>query len=203
MSHTPRRPSRPRSRCAAVLALALLALASSACADRVRYNWAAERAIGYRIGPGDVLRVNVWKRDELSQPALVVRPDGAVSLPLVGEVPAAGRSVDELATELQQRLEKFYQERPPVTVQVVEVRSYKVYVMGEVARPGELGPNHPVTVLQAVAMAGGFTRLATPSHVVIVRRGERSIPFDYDALLKEGQLQQNLVLQTGDTVVVP
>jgi polysaccharide export outer membrane protein len=194
------------SRVAAALAVSVLAASGFGCADRVRYNWAAERAIGYRVGPGDVLRVNVWKRDELSQPALVVRPDGAITLPLVGEVPAAGRSVDELATELQQRLEKFYQERPPVTVQVVEVRSYKVYVMGEVARPGELGPNHPVTVLQAVAMAGGFTRFATPSHVVIVRRdarGERSIPFDYDALLKEGQLQQNLVLQTGDTVVVP
>ena len=78
--------------------------------------------------------------------------------------------------------------------------------MGEVARPGELGPNHQVTVLQAIAMAGGFTRFATPNHVVIVRRdarGERSIPFDYDALIKEGQLQQNLLLQTGDTVVVP
>jgi polysaccharide biosynthesis/export protein len=195
------------SRVVAAFAFVLLSLASSVgCVDRVKYNWAAERAVGYRVGPGDVLRINVWKRDELSQPALTVRPDGAITMPLVGEVPAAGRSVDELATELQQRLEKFYQERPPVTVQVVEVRSYKVYVMGEVARPGELGPNHQVTVLQAIAMAGGFTRFATPNHVVIVRRdarGERSIPFDYDALLKEGQLQQNLLLQTGDTVVVP
>ena len=68
------------------------------CVDRVKYNWAAERAVGYRVGPGDVLRINVWKRDELSQPALTVRPDGAITLPLVGEVPAAGRSVDELAT---------------------------------------------------------------------------------------------------------
>jgi polysaccharide export outer membrane protein len=188
------------------LILVAACLGAGGCVDRVKYNWAAERAIGYRVGPGDVLRINVWKRDELSQPALTVRPDGAITLPLIGEVPAAGRGVDELAADLQQRLEKFYQERPPVTVQVVEVRSYKVYVMGEVARAGELGPNHPVTVLQAIAMAGGFTRFATPNHVVIVRkdaRGERSIPFDYDAFLKEGQLQQNLVLQSGDTVVVP
>ena len=196
----------PHARLVSAFVFTAACFGFAGCVDRVKYNWAAERAIGYRIGPGDVLRVNVWKREELSQPALTVRPDGAITLPLVGEVPASGRGVDELATDLQQRLEKFYQERPPVTVQVVEVRSYKVYVMGEVARSGELGPNHPVTVLQALAMAGGFTRFATPSHVVIVRkdtRGERSIPFDYDAFLREGQLQQNLVLQSGDTVLVP
>lgn len=188
------------------IALVGVSLANGACVDRVKYNWAAERALGYRVGSGDVLRVNVWKRDELSQPSLTVRPDGAISLPLMGEVPAAGRGVDEIAAELQQRLDKFYQDRPPVTVQVIEVRSYKVYVMGEVARAGELSPNHPVTVLQAISMAGGFTRFATSKHVVIVRRdarGERSIPFDYDAVLNQGQLQQNLVLQTGDTVLVP
>lgn len=188
------------------LALVGVSLANGACVDRVKYNWAAERALGYRVGSGDVLRVNVWKREELSQPSLTVRPDGAISLPLMGEVPAAGRGVDEIAAELQQKLDKFYQDRPPVTVQVIEVRSYKVYVMGEVARAGELSPNHPVTVLQAIAMAGGFTRFATSKHVVIVRRdarGERSIPFDYDAVLNQGQLQQNLVLQTGDTVLIP
>ncbi len=196
----------PLRRAASLLGLAIASLGVASCAEHVKYNWAAERAIGYRVGPGDVLRISVWKRDELSQPALTVRPDGAISLPLVGEVSAAGRSVEEIGTELQTKLEKFYQERPPVMVQVVEVRSYKVYVMGEVARAGELGPNHPVTVLQAIAMAGGFTRFATPKHVVIVRkdaRGERSIPFDFDAFLKEGQLQQNLQLQSGDTVVVP
>ena len=194
----------PRSN--VLVLLAALSWLAGGCVDRVKYNWAAERAIGYRVGSGDVLRVNVWKREELSQPSLTVRPDGAISLPLMGEVPASGRSVDEIAQELQGKLDKFYQDRPPVTVQVVEVRSYKVYVMGEVARAGELSPNHPLTVLQALAMAGGFTRFATPRHVVIVRRdarGERSIPFDFDALLHEGQLQQNLVLQTGDTVVVP
>lgn len=170
------------------------------------YNWAAERAAGYKVGPGDVLRINVWKHEELSQQAVTVRPDGGLSLPLVGEVPASGRTVEEIATTISSRLDKYYQDRPPVTVQLSEVRSYKIYVVGEVNRGGEFTPNHQVSALHGLALAGGFTRFANPTRIVIIRkdaRGERRIPFDFSAVVEKGDLQQNLALQSGDTVVVP
>ena len=188
--------------CAILLALAA---AASACAPAPTYNWPAENALGYRLGPGDVLKVNVWKHDELSQ-QVTVRPDGAFSMPLLGDVPASGRSVNEVTTDMQARLKQYFQEQPPVTVQVAEVHSYRIYVVGEVQKGGEFTPSGEVTVLHGLALAGGFTRFANPDRIVIVRRdarGERRIPFDYSAVVEKGDLQQNLALQTGDTVIVP
>lgn len=180
-------------------------LSTTACGAPT-YNWAAERATGYKVGAGDILRITVWKHEELSQPALTVRPDGGISLPLVGDVNASGRTVDEIGAEVAKRLEKFYQDRPPVTVQLSEVRSYKIYVIGEVNRGGEFTPNHQVSVIQSLALAGGFTRFANTKRIVIVRKdalGERRIPFDMSAVVDGDELRQNLVLQTGDTVIVP
>jgi polysaccharide export outer membrane protein len=182
-----------------------VALAFCACASSPTYNWPAENALGYRIGPGDVLKVVVWKHEELST-QVAVRPDGAISLPLVGDVSATGRSAQEIAGDVQQRLHRFYQDDPPVTVQVQEVKSYKIYVVGEVNKPGELAPSQEVTVLMSLSMAGGFTRFADPDRIVIVRRdarGERRIPFDYSAVVHHGDLQQNIALELGDTVIVP
>jgi len=182
---------------------AILALVS--CGGAPTYNWKAENAIGYRVGPGDVLKVNVWKHDELSQ-TVTVRPDGKVSLPLIGDVNADGRTVDEIATDVAKRGARYFQDNPPVTVQVSEVRSYKIYVVGEVQRGGEFTPNHQVTVLQGLAMAGGFTRFANADRIIIIRKdshGERRMPFDYDAVVNAGDLQENLALQSGDTVIVP
>jgi polysaccharide export outer membrane protein len=181
------------------------ALALSACAPAPAYNWRAESALGYRIGPGDMLRVVVWKHEELGA-QVAVRPDGAISLPLVGDVPATGRSAVEIAYDVQQRLHRFYQDDPPVTVQVQEVKSYKIYVVGEVNKPGEYAPSQEVTVLMSLSLAGGFTRFADADRVVIVRRdarGERRIPFDYSAVVQHGDLQQNIALELGDTVIVP
>ncbi len=181
------------------------ALAVSGCSPAPAYNWRAESALGYRIGPGDMLRVVVWKHDELSA-QVAVRPDGAISLPLAGDVPATGRSAVEIASDVQQRLHRFYQDDPPVTVQVQEVKSYKIYVVGEVNKPGEYAPSQEVTVLMSLSLAGGFTRFADVDRVVIVRRdarGERRIPFDYSAVVQHGDLQQNIALELGDTVVVP
>ncbi len=183
----------------------LVALALCGCAPAPTYNWKAESAIGYRIGPGDVLHVVVWKHDELGA-QVSVRPDGAVSLPLVGDVPATGRSAAEIAADVQQRLHRFYQDDPPVTVQVQEVKSYKIYVVGEVNKPGEYAPSHEVTVLMSLSLAGGFTRFADTDRIVIVRhdaRGERRIPFDYSAVVSHGDLEQNIALELGDTVIVP
>jgi len=188
-----------------LFALPLLMAVAAGCAAPT-YNWAAERAAGYKIGAGDVLRINVWKHEELSQQAVTVRPDGGLSLPLIGEVQANGRTVDEIAQDIGARLDKYYQDKPPVTVQLAEVRSYKVYVVGEVNRGGEFTPNHQVNVLHGLALAGGFTRFANPDRIVIVRkdaRGERRIPFNFSAVVEKGDLQQNLALQTGDTVIVP
>jgi polysaccharide export outer membrane protein len=188
------------------VALALsLGLALCACASSPTYNWPAESALGYRIGSGDMLKVVVWKHDELSTQA-AVRPDGAISLALVGDVRASGRSAPEIAADIQQRLHRFYQDDPPVTVQVQEVKSYKIYVVGEVNKAGEFAPSQEVTVLMSLSMAGGFTRFADPDRIVIVRRdarGERRIPFDYSAVVHRGDLQQNIALELGDTVIVP
>jgi polysaccharide export outer membrane protein len=169
------------------------------------YNWTAESALGYRIGPGDVLKVVVWKHEELGA-QVAVRPDGAISLPLVGDVAATGRSAVEIAGDVQQRLHRFYQDDPPVTVQVQEVKSYKIYVVGEVTKPGEFSPSQEVTVLMSLSLAGGFTRFADPDRIVVVRRdsrGERRIPFDYSAVVRRGDLRQNIALELGDTVIVP
>ncbi len=174
------------------------------CAGAQSYAWREEKTPEFRIGDGDKLRISVWKHDDLSQD-VVVRPDGHVSLPLVGEVRASGRSGPEIAHEIETRLAKFYSEPVPVMVLVTEVRSYRVYVLGEVTRPGELSPGQPITVLMGLAMSGGLTPFAQRDAIVIVRRdeaGERRIPFSYSAVVA-GDLQQNLVLQSGDTIVVP
>jgi polysaccharide export outer membrane protein len=190
---------------ALVASLAVMAFASLGCSASPTYNWKAENAIGYRIGPGDVIKINVWKHEELSQ-QVTVRPDGKFTLPLIGDVDANGRTVDEIAKDISTRAARYFQDNPPVTVQVADVKSYKIYVVGEVQRGGEFTPNHQVTVLHGLAMAGGFTRFANGDRIVIVRkdaRGERRIPFDYSAVVEKGDLQQNLALQSGDTVIVP
>ncbi len=188
------------------LTLALAGLvALGGCGGTRSYNWAQERAAGYRVGPGDVVKINVWKHDELSQ-QVTVRPDGAMTMPLIGDIKAEGKTVDEIAIDIGGRVHKYFQDQPPVTVQIAEVRSYKVYVVGEVQRGGEFTPNHQITVLHGLALAGGFTRFASTDRIIIVRkdvRGERRIPFDFSAVVEKGDLQQNLALQSGDTVIVP
>jgi len=194
-----------RTSIALILGLPLVGALAAGCAGSPTYNWQAENALGYRLGPGDVLKINVWKHDELSQ-QVTIRPDGAFSMPLLGDVTANGRSVNEVTADLQARLKQYFQDQPPATVQVSEVHSYRIYVVGEVQKGGEFTPEGEVTVLHGLALAGGFTRFANPDRIVIVRRdarGERRIPFDYSAVVEKGDLQENLALQTGDTVIVP
>jgi len=186
----------------------VLALGLAACATaRPRYDFEAERRAtsGYTVGAGDVLQVRAWKNDALSQ-RVIVRPDGYVTLPLLGEVLAGGRSVQAIAAEIATRAATFYTETPVVAVEVAELHSYRVYVLGEVARPGEFTPRGPINVLQAIALAGGFTRFAAPNDTVIVRRdgqGERRIPFVYREVVEKGDLRENLPLRTDDVVVIP
>jgi polysaccharide biosynthesis/export protein len=207
------RRSSDRSPCMRLSAAALsTALAASwACAgcgaSQPKFDYDAERRTtsAYSVGPGDALQVRAWKLEALSQ-RVTVRPDGFITIPLVGEVLASGRTVESIAEEISNRAMKYYTEKPVVSVEVAELKSYRIYVMGEVGRPGEFTPTAQVTVLQAIALAGGFTRFAAPNDVVIVRRdahGERRIPFAFDRVVDKGDLRTNLPLQSNDTVIVP
>jgi polysaccharide export outer membrane protein len=159
----------------------------------------------YEVQPGDVLSVSVWREPELTQPQIVVRPDGAFSFPLVGEVNAVGKSVEELRRELVQQLSRVIPD-VVVTVAVVEIRGNKVYVIGQVNQPGEFIVNPRVDVMQALSLAGGTTAFAATSEIFVLRRDneqQRRLPFNYDAVLRGRDLEQNVLLRSGDVVVVP
>lgn len=188
-------------------AVAALAAAPGCGGSMPRFDYDAERKAtsAYSIGPGDVLQIRAWNNEPLSQ-RTTVRPDGFISVPLVGEVLASGRTAVDIGAEISNRAAKYYTQKPVVSIDVAELHSYRVYVVGEVARPGEFTPTAQVTVLQAIALAGGFSRFADPNDIVIVRRdsfGERRIPFPYSRVVDDGQLRANLPLQSNDTVVVP
>jgi polysaccharide export outer membrane protein len=157
------------------------------------------------VGPGDVLQVSVWKNDQLSQ-KVGVRPDGAITLPLLGDVPVAGKTGGEIATDISQRATKYFNEPPSVTIQISEIKSYRVYVLGEVQRPGEYVPGQQVTVLQALSLGGGFTRFANADQITVVRqddKGTRRIPFVFSQVIGQGDMRENILLRSGDIVVVP
>lgn len=159
----------------------------------------------YLLGPEDVLKVSVWKDEQLTQ-EMVVRPDGMISFPLIGEVMAAGRMVEDVRLEITKRLMK-YLPTPNVTVTVLKVQSYRIYVLGRVLKPGEYQAGHHTDVLQALSMAGGLTPYAAENDIKIIRRqqgGEELVfPFRYGDARKGKELHQNIVLQRGDVVMVP
>ena len=164
----------------------------------------------FLLGPEDVLDIVVWKNEDLSQKGVVIRPDGKISMPLIGEVQASGRTANQLASQISSRL-KEYKDNPVVTVGVKEVNSYYVYVLGEVTKPGKYQLKSHATVLQAVAIASGFTMYAAKNKMKVLRhvQGENGttreirIPARYDDLISgEGEIG-NFVLKTGDVVIVP
>ena len=159
---------------------------------------------GYMVLPGDILQVSVWKEPDL-QLEVLVRPDSAFSFPLAGEISTRDRTVGELQDELSQRLAK-YISAPVVTVAVKQVLGNKVFVIGQVNKPGEFVVNPQVDVMQALSMAGGATPFAALNDIQILRRSNgalRAIAFRYNDVVKGRNLDQNIVLQTGDVVVVP
>ena len=158
----------------------------------------------YVIGAEDVLDINVWKEPELSR-AVPVRPDGKISLPLLNDVQAVGLTPTQLAAVITERLKKFIT-RPQVTVVVSTINSRRVYVVGEVNRGGSflLMPN--MTVLQALANAGGLTPFANRKDIYVLRNEDAKqvrYPFNYKEALRGKDGQQNIVLKPGDTIVVP
>jgi polysaccharide export outer membrane protein len=158
----------------------------------------------YRLGPEDALEISVWKEPELTK-QLVVRPDGKITYPLIGEVQAAGLTVKELQQEISKRLEKYVTDAN-VTVILLKAQYYKVFVTGKVNKPGDFIVGRPTTVMQAISMAGGLTPFASPSAIVVMRRtGEKEevFPFNYNEVARGYSLQQDRVLMPGDVVVVP
>jgi len=136
---------------------------------------------------------------------VLVRPDGSFSFPLVGQVDARGKSVQELQNLITERLKKYIAD-PVVTVSVQEVKGNKVYVIGQVTKPGEFVVNPSVNVMQALSMAGGATAFASLNNIIILRRsasGQVALPFHYGDVVHGKDLQQNVELQAGDIVVVP
>jgi polysaccharide export outer membrane protein len=158
-------------------------------------------AAPYLVGPGDLLRVNVWKEPELTL-ELTVRIDGMITLPLLGDVQASGRAPSELASRIALELEEFI-EKPHVSVAVVEARSARVYVVGRISRPGELPLSACMTVLQALALAGGLTEFAKADKISIVRDDGSVVPVNYDRIVDGKDVAQNAYLAAGDTIVVP
>lgn len=158
----------------------------------------------YVIGPEDLLLVSVWKNETLSR-QLPVRPDGKISMPLLHDIDAAGLTPLQLRDKIAKALAE-YMPNPEVSVTVLEVRSYRVSVLGEVQRPGVLQLKAPTTVLEALAMAGGFRDFASPSKIIIFRKDEkgetRRLRFNYNRAVGSAG-EENLTLRSGDVVVVP
>ena len=182
-------------RYALALLLALCAYAGSMRADEPE---------PYRIQPGDVLMVSVWKEQDLMSEVLV-RPDGGMSFPLVGDVRASGRTIDELRTLVDERLGKFIPD-PSVTVAVKQIGGNRIYVIGKVNRPGEFSFSQPIDVMQALSLAGGATSFAGLDDMQILRReqGKQTARrFRYSDVERGRSLEQNILLKSGDTVVVP
>lgn len=160
--------------------------------------------VPYGLQAGDLLTVSVWKEPEL-QSEVLVRPDGRISFPLAGDLPAASRSVDELRGELESRLAKFIPD-VVVTVAVKAVSGNRIYVLGKVNKPGDFVLGRPTDVMQAISLAGGTTPFAELDGIRVLRREAgklRSIDFRYTEVERGRRLEQNIVLQGGDTVVVP
>lgn len=182
-----------------------LGCASPAVPDHVLSSGADE----FLLGPEDVLTVTVWKNPDLSRD-LVVRPDGMISMPLVGDIQASGLVADDLARQIAERL-KGFMESPTVSVSVTQVNSYSIFVLGEVRTPGKFPLKSYATVLHAIALAGGFTEFASRNDIQVIRHSpngdgapqEIHIPVRYDDLVSGGNGARNFFLQSGDIMVVP
>lgn len=158
----------------------------------------------YRIGPEDVLQISVWKNEAMTR-TVPVRPDGKVSLPLLNDVQAAGLTPMQLRDALIKKMVE-YVPAPEVSVIVLEVRSFKVSVIGEIPRPGRYELKSGTTVLDVLAMVGGFSQFASRSRIVVLRpegKTMKRIPFNYNKAIADGGEQENFYLRPGDMVVVP
>jgi polysaccharide export outer membrane protein len=194
----------------ALVAAALSAAGAGCATPRPPFDYAGEpdpRQSGFLLGPSDVLKVNVWHNPDLSGEA-IVRPDGTITMPLVGDIRAAGRTPADVREEITTRLKAYVKDESAiVTVAVAAVNSYRFVVSGNVEKPGSYNANHYARVSEAITLAGGPNKFASPAETVIIRAGAdgavRRIPVDDVAILSGKRPEQDLVILPGDTVYVP
>jgi polysaccharide biosynthesis/export protein len=160
----------------------------------------------YFIGPEDVLTITVWRNADLSR-EVTVRPDGRISLPLIGDITAVGRTPSQLSEDISAKL-KEYKENPQVSIVIKEVNSYAIYVLGEVAKPGKYPLRSKTTLLQGITIASGFTQTAARNKMVVFRfakdgQGQVKIKASYDDIVLRDGSNQNIELKPGDQIVVP
>jgi len=196
-------------RCAIALTAAFVALACTSSFAAAQVTGSAplpepspEASSAFRLGPGDVLSVTVWKQPALSM-QLPVTPDGTLRYPLAGHLEVKGRTLAEVEAALTEKLREQLREAV-VTVSLVQAHSYRIYVVGEVLRPGEFVLRAPVSVVQAIAMANSFTPFAKRDRLLIIRRkggSETRQVFDYNAYVR-GDVGQDIILEPDDTVIV-
>jgi polysaccharide export outer membrane protein len=177
---------------------------SDAPAPAAVQSTAGESDDEYIIGGQDNLSISVWRENDFSGP-VIVRPDGKVTMPLLGDMQAAGLTPMQLATSITEKLRKYVAE-PRVTVVVTQMNSQRFYIMGEVGRGGAFPLQARTTVLQALASAGGFTELADTKKIYVLRKEngkEVKYPFNYKEVIKGNHREQNIIVKPGDTIVVP
>jgi polysaccharide export outer membrane protein len=161
-------------------------------------------AYQFLLGPGDKLEISVWKDVELTR-QVVVAPDGKISFPLIGDVMAQGRTITELRGMIQGKIKEYVPDAP-VAVMALLIESPKVYVVGKVNRPGMYIMDRPLRVMQVLAMAGGMNTFAKKDDIIIIRNegnAQQVFPFNYSQVADGEELVQNILLEPGDTVVIP
>lgn len=191
---------------ACVSVLCLIWDAPQVVAQSQASGWSAKQSQNeYRIGAGDLLEISTWKEPDLSRKDILVRVDGKLSFPLLGDIPAAGMTPVELTDTIQKGL-KNYVSNPVVTVTVVNPSSQRIYILGEVLKTGEYPLIKSLTVLQAFALAGGFTQWASKDEIILLRGEpgkEKIYKINYKDIVKGKGSENNLMLQANDTIVVP
>jgi polysaccharide export outer membrane protein len=159
----------------------------------------------YLIGVGDVLEINVWNEEDLSKDEVFVRLDGRISLPMIGDAVAKDLSPEGLGAALEEKFGKFITE-PNVSVILKESHSKTYYIVGQIAKPGQVPINQPISIMQGIARSGGFLEWAKKSKIIVVRKGENGdkyLSFDYDAFITGENPGQNILIAPGDTIIVP
>jgi polysaccharide export outer membrane protein len=167
-------------------------------------NEPATASFDYKINPGDIISISVWRESDLQREVLI-RPDGKFSFPLAGDINAKGKSVEQVRELLTKKLSRYIPDLV-VSVSVLAINGNKVYVIGQVNRPGDISVNPNIDIMQALSIAGGANPFAQLNDISILRRTENgliSIPFRYSDIEKGKRLEQNIVLKAGDVVVVP
>ncbi len=193
--------------------VAAVALGAVGCAqDRVNYEVDLTAPSDFFLGPEDVLKVMVWKSPDLSG-EVTIRPDGTITMPLIGDVPASGLTANALAKRIGERLTE-YVSSPVVTIQVKEVNSYFIYVLGEVVKPGKYPLKSYANVVQGISLAGGFGPFANKNKIKVLRnvstgpeghekKRQIEIPVHYNDILTGTAVPGNFILRSGDVIVVP